>query len=157
MSGTGLTTRGIWRAGGRGLSPTRILRPIVETFAEHNLLTYAAAIAFQGLIALVPLTLLGLGLLGATGHQEVWTDHVAPAIHGRVTQPVYHAIDSTVMRILDHGTAGLIAFSVVLSLWYLTAAMRAVIEALNRIHDVDDDRRWWHRILIAIGLGAACS
>jgi membrane protein len=131
-----------------------IAAPIAETFAEHNLLTYAAAISFQGLIALVPLTLLGLGLLGATGHQEVWTDHVAPAIQGRVTQPVYHAIDHTVTRILDHGTAGLIAFSVLLSLWYLTAAMRAVIEALNRIHDVDDDRRWWHRLLVAVGLGA---
>ena len=35
------------------------------------------------------------------------------------------------------------------------AAMRAVIEALNRIHDAEDDRRWLHRILIAIGLGAA--
>jgi membrane protein len=131
-----------------------LVAPIAETFAEHNLLTYAAAIAFQGLIALVPLTLLGLGLLGATGHKEVWTDHVAPAIHGRVTEPVYHAIDYTVTRILEHGTAGLIAFSVLLSVWYLTAAMRAVIEALNRIHDVDDDRRWWHRILVAIGLGA---
>jgi membrane protein len=132
-----------------------IAAPIAETFAEHNLLTYGAAIAFQGLIALVPLTLLGLGLLGATGHKEVWTNHVEPAIQGRVTQPVYRAIDHTVSRILDHGTAGLIAFSVLLSLWYLTAAMRAVIEALNRIHDVDDDRRWWHRILIAAGLGAA--
>jgi membrane protein len=132
-----------------------IAAPIVESFAEHNLLTYAAAIAFQGLIALVPLTLLGLGLLGATGHKEVWTDHVEPVIKGRVTQPVYDAIDHTVTRILDHGTGGLIAFSVLLSLWYLTAAMRAVIEALNRIHDVDDDRRWWHRILIAAGLGAA--
>ena len=56
--------------------------PIAEAFVEHNLLTYASAIAFQALIALVPLTLLGLGLLGATGHKEVWTEHVAPAIEG---------------------------------------------------------------------------
>jgi membrane protein len=132
-----------------------IVKPIVESFAEHNLLTYAAAIAFQGLIALVPLTLLGLGLLGATGHQEVWTQHVAPAIEGRVTPPVYRAIDYTVTRILDHGTAGLIVFASLLSLWYLTAAMRAVIEALNRIHDVDDGRSWFRRLAVAVGLGAA--
>src|SRR4051794_17744286 len=150
------TGRGVFRLGAHGRpSLGGVAAPIAKTFAEHNLLTYAAAIAFQGLIALVPMTLLGLGLLGATGHEEVWTDHVAPAIHGRVTQPVYHAIDHTVRRILEHGTAGLIAFSVVLSLWYLTAAMRAVIEALNRIHDADDDRSWWHRIVIAMGLGAA--
>jgi membrane protein len=32
--------------------------------------------------------------------------------------------------------------------------MRAVIEALNRIHDVDDDRPWWERAVLAMGLGA---
>jgi membrane protein len=127
---------------------------IAGAFAEHNLLTYASAIAFQGLVALVPLTLLWLGILGATGREQVWTQQVAPAIEKRLTRPVFHGIDDTVLRILDHGTAGLIAVSTLLSLWYLTAAMRPVIEALNRIHDVDDNRRWWHRLGVAVGLGA---
>ena len=140
------------RARTRGKS---VVEPIVALFAEHNLLTYAAAIAFQGLVALVPMTLLGLGILGATGHRSVWTQHIAPAIRGRVTPAIYHGIDDTVRKIIDHGTAGLIVVSALLSIWYLTAAMRAVIEALNRIHDVDDDRSWWHRIGIAVGLGAA--
>jgi uncharacterized BrkB/YihY/UPF0761 family membrane protein len=109
-----------------------LVAPITESFAEHNLLTYAAAIAFQGLIAFVPLTLLALGVLGATGHRELWTQHVAPVLHDRLTPAVFDGIDSTVRKILDHGTAGLIAFSVVLSVWYLTAAMRAVIEALDK-------------------------
>src|SRR5262249_55095455 len=51
----------------RRLEP--VVVPIVKSFADHSLLTYAAAIAFQGLIALVPITLLGLGLLGATGRK----------------------------------------------------------------------------------------
>ena len=66
---------------------------------------------------------------------------------------VYRGIDQTVTKILDHGSGGLIAFSILLSLWYLTAAMRAVIEALNRIHDVDDDRPWGRRLAVAAGLG----
>jgi membrane protein len=132
-----------------------LVAPVAKAFAEHNLLTYAAAIAFQGLISLVPMTLLGLGVLGATGHRSVWREHLAPAIEGRVRPAVYHAVDDTVRRILDHGTAGLIAVSALLAVWYLTAAMRAVIEALNQIHDVDDDRPWWHRVAIAAGLGVA--
>jgi membrane protein len=139
----------------RSARSTNLASSIVAAFAEHNLLTYAAAIAFQGLIALVPITLLGLGVLGATGHRSVWTEHVAPAIQGRVRSPVYEGIDDTVRRILDHGTAGLIVVSVLLAVWYLTAAMRAVIEALNQIHDVDDDRAWWHRLAIAAMLGIA--
>ena len=103
----------------------------------------------------MPLTLLGLGVLGATGHKDVWTDRVEPAIRGRVLPGVYRGIDETVSRILDHGTGGLIAFSALLSIWYLTAAMRAVIEALNRIHDVDDDRTWLGRAAVAVALGMA--
>src|SRR5205814_6480824 len=100
--------------------------------------TYAAAIAFQGLVALIPLTLLGLGLLGAAGRQDVWTKTLAPRLHGRVTEPVFHAADVTVRRILSSGPPGLLGFASLRSLWYLTAAMRAVMEALNRIHDVND-------------------
>jgi membrane protein len=137
----------------RGPRTAGSIETVASAFAEHNLLTYAAAIAFQGLIALVPMTLLGLGILGATGHRSVWVDRIAPAIEGRVRSPVYYAIDDTVLRILDHGTAGLIAVSSLLSVWYLTAAMRAVIEALNRIHDVHDDRGWLHRAALAMGLG----
>ena len=40
-----------------------LVGPIAKTFVDHNLLTYAAAIAFQGLVALVPMSLLGLGIL----------------------------------------------------------------------------------------------
>ena len=39
---------------------------IAERFSEHSLLTYASAIAFRAIVALVPLTLLGLALLGAS-------------------------------------------------------------------------------------------
>src|SRR4051794_10953122 len=131
------------------------VRQIADAFAEHNLLSYAAAIAFQSLIALVPLTMLALGLLGATGRRQLWTSDVAPAIQGRVTRPVFEGIDYTVRRILDHGTAGLIAVAVVMSVWYLMAAMRAVIEALNRIHDVKDERPYLERMATAILLGLA--
>src|SRR5947209_11321745 len=130
-------------------------REIADAFAEHNLLTYAAAIAFQSLVALIPLTLFGLAVLGATGRADVWSTHVAPKIQGRVTPAVFQAVDTTAKKVLHHGTAGLIAFAVLLAAWYLAAAVRAVMEALNQIHDVKDDRPWWVRAGIALGLGLA--
>jgi membrane protein len=129
---------------------------IVHAFVKHNLLTYTAAIAFQALVALVPLTLLGLALLGVAGLRDEWTSEIAPGIHGRVTPPVFHAIDSTVRRIIDSGGAGVIALALLLSLWYLAAAVRAVMEALNKIHDVEDRRPWWRRLLLAVGLAVVC-
>jgi membrane protein len=125
---------------------------ISAAFVEHNLLTYAAAIAFQALIALVPLVLLALGLLGAFGMEDVWRDAIAKHIRGRVTPPVFHGIDYTGRRIVQHGDVGLIAFASVLSIWYLTAAVRAIMEALDRIHDVKDRRPWLRRAAIAVAL-----
>lgn len=130
-------------------------RLLAQAVVDDRLLTYAAAIAFQSLIALVPLTLLGLGLLGAFGLQDTWTNSIAPTIERHVTQPVFHAIDYTVRRILDHGSAGLIAFAALLATWYLAAAMRAVMEALNQIHEMEDTRPWWKRALISAGLAVA--
>jgi uncharacterized BrkB/YihY/UPF0761 family membrane protein len=42
---------------------------IAEQFAEHDLLTYSSAIAFQVLYAVVPLGLLALAALGVAGSQ----------------------------------------------------------------------------------------
>src|SRR5436309_14740076 len=88
-----------------------ILRPIADAFVEHNLLTYAAAIAFQGLVALIPLAMLGLGLLGAFGLEHVWRDDVAPKLQGRFLPQVYGGIDATARKVLPHGSPGLIAFA----------------------------------------------
>jgi uncharacterized BrkB/YihY/UPF0761 family membrane protein len=49
-------------------------------FSEHELPIYASAIAFRALISVIPLTLLGLGLLGGLGLQDTWHNSIAPAI-----------------------------------------------------------------------------
>lgn len=58
-----------------------------ESFAEHNLLTWSSAIAFQALIALVPLTLLLLGVLGALDESSVWKKQISPGIKDRLPKP----------------------------------------------------------------------
>jgi membrane protein len=113
---------------------------IAGAFREHDLLMYASAIAFRGLVALVPLTLLGLALLGALGLQDVWHDTLAPKIEGRVTTPVFGAIDYSVREIFRAGSAGLIAFALALLLWDLVLAVGAIKSALNRIHDTKEGR-----------------
>src|SRR3954454_17477970 len=111
---------------------------LAESFAEHNLLTYTSAIAFQVLVALVPLTLLGLAVLGSVGLDDVWTDGIAPHLHRKLTAPLFHGVDHSVRRILHSDHAGVIVFASALGTWYLAAAVRAVMEALNKIHDVED-------------------
>jgi membrane protein len=117
-------------------------------------LTYAAAVAFQTLLALVPLTLLVLALLGALGRGDVWRSAILPQIARRVRPTLASALDDAATRILAHGSGALLAFGALLALWYIAAAMRAVTEALDRIHDVAERRSGWRRARVALALAA---
>jgi membrane protein len=130
----------------RGARLAELVRLIAGAFREHDLFAYASAIAFRGLVALVPLTLLGLALLGALGLEDVWFDTLAPKIEGRVTEPVFGAVSYSVQEIFRTGAGGLIAFASALLLWDLVWAVGAIMSALNRIHEVQE-RRSWHRLL----------
>jgi membrane protein len=128
------------------------LGELAGAFRKHQLLTFASAISFRALVALVPLTLLSLAVLGGVGLTSVWTKSLAPRIQEKVTKPVYEGIDTSVLKIL-HGDKGtLIAFAALLLAWHMTAAVATVMEALNRIHDVDDKRRWWRKLAVALAL-----
>ena len=110
-------------------------------------MVYAAAVAFRVLVSLVPLALLGLGLLAALDLEDVWTETLAPAVQERVTSPVFFALDYSVERILASSSAGLIAFASLLLLWEVSRGVRAISVVLNEIHEVEE-RRSVGRLLV---------
>ena len=126
-----------------------------DSVVRHRLLTFASAVSFRALVALVPLILLGLGVLGALGQASVWSNSIAPTIKGHVTQPVFHGIDYSAKKIFASDKGSLIALATALVLWHMTAAVATVMETLNAIHDVKDERRWWRKLLVALGLAVA--
>jgi membrane protein len=130
-------------------------REAAECFSEHALLTYASAISFRALIALVPLALLGLALLGVFGLEDVWTDTIAPALEDHLTRPVFNGIDFTAERIFTSDKASLVALATALVVWDMTWAVNGVMQALNRIHEVEERRSTLRRISVAAGLGIA--
>jgi len=133
----------------------RFVKLWIDLFAKHELLDHASAIAFQVVKSLIPLTLLGLALLGALGEQHVWRKTVAPAIRTHVQPATFHAIDTAVEKIFSTDSTGLIVFAAVLALWYISGSVRAVIGAINQIYETEDDRPWPVRYAISFGL-AAC-
>jgi len=127
----------------------------VGCFAKHNLLTWASAIAFQVLVALVPLAVLVLGVLGALGERRVWVKQVSTGIHKRLPPPTWHAVNYAAERILTHATAGLLAFGAVLTIWEISGSVRAIMGALNRMYDTDEKRSRRERFGVSFGLAIA--
>jgi len=134
-----------------------VVRIWVDCFRDHNLLTYASAIAFQALVALVPMVLLGFGILGALGARSVWEERMAPPVQSRLPEEVFAAIDYSVERILTSSSAGLIAFGLVATIWEVSGSVRAIMGALNAIHGEDETRPWWERFLVSFGTAVVVS
>jgi membrane protein len=130
----------------------RFVKLWIDLFAKHQLLDHASAIAFQVLKSLIPLTLLGLALLGALGEESVWRKTIAPSIKPHVEPATFHAVDVAVEKIFSSEAAGLIVFAAALSAWYVSGAVRAAIGALNQIYEVEERRSWPVRYAISFGL-----
>jgi membrane protein len=133
----------------------RFVKLWVDLFARHQLLDHASAIAFAVLKALVPLTLLGLALLGALGQEKVWNDTLYPRLKDHIEPTTAHAIDAAVQRIFTQNSAGLIALASVLVVWYVSGAVRAAMGAINQIYEADEKRPWTTRFPISFGLAAS--
>ena len=127
----------------------------VDLFSKHALLDHASAVAFQVLKSLIPLSLLGLAILGATGQEHVWRETIGPAIQPHLQRPTFHAIDYGVEKIFSTETVGLIVFASLLALWYISGSVRAFMGGINQIYEVKDERPWPLRYAISVGL-AAC-
>jgi membrane protein len=127
-----------------------------ECFAKHNLLTWASAISFQTLVALVPLTLLLFGVLGALHESSVWKKQISPGIKDRLPKPTFDAISYAVEKILTHASFGLLAFAVVLAIWEISGSVRAISGALNEIYETKHDPRpLWLRLALSTGIAVA--
>jgi membrane protein len=127
----------------------------VDLFRKHGLLTFASAIAFQALVALVALLLLTMAVLGQIGRQDVWTTQIGPAIKPKVLPEVYAGIDATFQKIFHTSSIGLIAFAAFLTIWEISGVVRACMGALSRVYNTEDNRPWWIRFPISLGIALA--
>src|SRR3954453_16251283 len=142
---------------GRGLDPPAAWNDILPGFKENDLLTYASAISFQVFFALIPLALLGLGILGAFGLTDVWTSDVAPKLRDTASPAAFKVIDETVRDVLQHKQLFWATAGALIAVWEVSGAMRATMQVLNRIYETQDRRSFWRRIGVSIWLSALVS
>ncbi len=134
-----------------------LARDLVEAFEENDLLTYASAVAFQALFALVPLLLAGLAVLGFFDLTSVWHDDLAPRVHDRLSDAAFTVVDRTVTTILGSQQGFWLTFGVGLALWEVSGAIRAAMGALNRIYGVEEERPLWIRFPLSFAIAAGAS
>jgi membrane protein len=140
----------------RGRKKKQSLKDLVSLwvglFDEHELLTSATAIGMRALVAMVALALLGIALLGETGHERVWNKRIAPQIEPKFLPAMFDGIDATVQKIFSSSSVGLIAFASVLAIWMVSGAVRACMSALSKIYGTKDERPWHVRFPLSVAI-----
>jgi membrane protein len=101
---------------------------------------------------MVALALLAIALLGETGNRDVWQKQIAPQIEPKVLPDVFRGIQATVDKIFSSSSGGLIAFATVLAIWQVSGAVRACMSALSKIYGTKDERPWYVRFPLSIGI-----
>jgi membrane protein len=138
----------------RGLprSGRRMFVTGARSFMGNDLLSYASTIAFHVLLALIPLTLTAVALLGFFDLEEVWRSDVAPEVQDRVQEDAFSVIDRTFGEIFGEKRGLWLTVGAVFALWQVSGAVRAAMTPLNRIYGVEEERPWWRRFLTSFAL-----
>src|SRR3954471_14946611 len=139
----------------RAMSLRGAARAILAGFKENDLLTYASAISFQVFFALVPLTLLALGLLGTFGLSDWWSTDAAHTVRDNVSPNVYRVINDTVQKILAHRQLFWVTLGAAIAVWEVSGAMRATMQVLNSVYGVEEKRSFGRKLWESIVLSTA--
>ena len=130
-------------------------RSLVDAYLEHDLLTYASAIAFQIVTAIVPFVLFSLALLGFLNLEDVWRDDLAPDVREQVSFAAFTLITDVVDTALTEQQVFWLTAGFLLALWQVSGAVRAVMGALNAIYRTKSHRSWGRRMALSLALGLA--
>jgi membrane protein len=126
---------------------------IAEQFAEHDLLTYSSAIAFQVLYAVVPLGLLALAALGMAGGQSVYVDHVAPTLRHNLSHDAYGIANRTALKVLNGERLWWTTVGLAVTIWGVGASLRSMMTPLNAVYGARETRSWSRRLVTSLAGG----
>jgi membrane protein len=133
---------------------SRVITRTLAEIGEDNCLGLAAQLAFYFLMALFPALLFLVALIGYVRSETTFSDLLA-ALGTVAPRELVELVRGQLTQIAEGSQASLLTLGIVGAIWSSSAAMVAIIDALNRAFDVAEWRPWWKRRLVAIALTVA--
>ena len=128
-----------------------ILRRTAVEMYEDDCLGLAAALAYYFFLALFPAMLALVALASFFPLQRLVPQLIDSA--GPLLPPdVLAIVTEQIEKIGEGNHGGILTFGFLAALWSSSAAVTAIIDALNRAYDVEEGRPWWRTRITAIAL-----
>lgn len=149
-----MATTSIWKFG--GLPWKELAKRVWSEIQEDDVFGRAAQLAYYFLLALFPLLLFLISLLGyfAGENTELRTDlfrYLSTVLPGEASD----LVSKTIGDVTQGSGGGKLSFGILAALWAASNGMGAVSESLNVAYDVEESRPWWKTRLIAVFLTIA--
>jgi membrane protein len=144
----------IWQLG--GLTPRQLAKNIWSEIDHDNVLGRSSELAYNFLLAVFPLLLCVLALLGifASGGGQL-RDALFSSLSAALPGSAAQLISKTINEVTTNSGGGKLTFGLVFALWAASGGMTTMISALNGAYDVRESRSWVKVRAIALGLTVA--
>jgi membrane protein len=146
----------IWHLG--GLSLRDLGKKVGAGINDDNLIGRAAELAFNFVLALFPLLIFLLSVLGlfATRGSQL-RENLFGYINGVLPPAAAQVIGHTLSEVMRNAGNGKLTFGIVLTIWFAAGGMSSMISGLNGVYEVRDNRSWVKVRAIAVALTVAIS
>jgi membrane protein len=142
--------------GFRGLGLFSLIKKSVKDFLDDDMTTYAAALAYQVLFSIFPFLIFLIALLGFL-HLSSFFDWLRQQMQLALPQQAMEQVNQVIDH-LEQPQGGFLSVGMLVALWSASAAIRAIMHALNKAYDVEEGRPSWkiylYSIIYTIGIAA---
>ena len=131
----------IWNLG--GLTFRQLVKKIVTGINQDNLTGRAAELAFNFVLALFPLFIFLLSVIGLFAARGSALRHdLFGYVYQFLPPAASQVIANTLNEVMQNASNGKLTFGIVLTVWFASGGMSSLISTLNEVYRVKERRSW---------------
>jgi membrane protein len=144
----------LWKFG--GLTPLSLVRLSIKKIGDDELSTRSAALSYYFVLALFPLFLFLISLIGViAGPHSQLQENIVSSISRLAPGSAAELVRSVVAQTFKASGGIKLAAGILGALWSASGGMGAVVVSLNVIYRLTETRPWWKQKLTVVGLTVA--
>jgi membrane protein len=136
-----------------GYRPKELIKKTASETIEDNILGIAAQVAYNFFFSLFPLILFFAPMLSLIGDKRQIVTDLLSRLSQVVPADAFALLSKVVTDIVFAQNApGLISLGALLAAWSGSNIFTTFMDALDTAYDVKDERPWWKKRLLALGV-----
>jgi membrane protein len=141
----------LWKFG--GLTPLKLTQLGLKKMGEDELSTRSASLSYYFLLALFPMFLFLVSLIGVfAGPGSQLHETIVTALARLAPGSASDLVHTVVNQTFQNSSGIKLAAGALGALWAASGGMSAVVTSLNVIYQTDESRPWWEQKLTVVGL-----